>query len=178
MVMSTLHTNDAISTAIRLIDMGAEGYLIASALKAVLAQRLVRKVCESCVTDHPLDATEQAWVKSIGDRDYSNATFKQGTGCPQCNNTGYHGRVGVYELLYIDTELGDALRSDDALLFARRARQQKGFRTLSQLALDYASQGITTVEEVIRISGDIEEFDNSDLQQATATSSPPAIDET
>ena len=178
MVMSTLHTNDAISTAIRLIDMGAEGYLIASALKAVLAQRLVRKVCESCMSDHELDDTERAWVKSIADKDYSGVTFKHGTGCPQCNNTGYHGRVGVYELLLIDTELGDALRSDDALLFARRARKQKGFRTLSQFALDYASQGITTVEEVIRISGDIEEFEDDVMPPASDSPSTSETDAT
>jgi len=167
MVMSTLHTNDAISTAIRLLDMGAEGYLIASALKAVLAQRLIRKICESCAADHTPDEMEQAWINSIDGDKHKHSTFKKGYGCPQCNNTGYTGRFGVYELLMIDHHLADALRSDDSLLFATRARSQPGFRTLSQQALDCASQGITTIEEVIRISGEIEVVDD-ELTELTA----------
>lgn len=163
LVLSTLHTNNAVSTALRLLDMGAEGYLVAGALEAVLAQRLVRRICESCIEDYTPKTSECVWAQQlIGDRTDS-VQFKHGAGCPHCNNTGYHGRIGVYELLEITNELAEALRKNDAATFTRAAHKQKNFRTLAQNAMDLAEQGITTIEEVMRLSGDInsdtEEFD-------------------
>jgi MSHA biogenesis protein MshE len=163
LVLSTLHTNNAVSTTLRLLDMGAEGYLVAGALQAVLAQRLVRRICESCIEDHSLQTHEWAWAQQLVGARADTDNFKHGAGCPHCNNTGYHGRIGVYELLEIDNNMADALRKNDAAAFSRAAHRQPGFRTLAQCAMDLAEQGITTIEEVMRLSGDInsdaEEFD-------------------
>lgn len=153
LVLSTLHTNDSISTALRLLDMGAEGYIVASSLQAVLAQRLVRRICTSCISDDPLDAQSISWLHNYLGDDASLPQFKRGIGCTQCNNTGYQGRIGVFELLHIDIPLADALRRNDGAGFARLARQQQGFVSLGDCALEYARQGITTVDEVIRVAG-------------------------
>ena len=164
-VLSTLHTNDAVSTANRLLDMGAEGYLVATALQAILAQRLVRKVCDGCAEPYTPTPNENAWLHAFGAKILINEKFKQGTGCTHCNNTGYHGRIGVYELLEIDEILADALRCNNSSEFAQHAKQQHGFKSLSQNALEYAIQGITTLEEVIRISGELENIpDTEDAQ--------------
>ncbi|MGE0080564.1 MAG: GspE/PulE family protein [Thiohalomonadaceae bacterium] len=153
LVLSTLHTNDSVSTAIRLIDMGAEGYMVATALQAIIAQRLVRRICVSCVTEHRLEAHEQAWVEGLLGVSVSGVRFLRGTGCPHCNNTGYRGRVGVYEFLEMTPELTDALRRNDTAAFARLAAQSAGFHSLAQGALDHARAGVTTLEEVLRITG-------------------------
>jgi MSHA biogenesis protein MshE len=173
LVLSTLHTNDAVSTANRLIDMGAPGYLVASSLDAVLAQRLVRRVCPDCAQSHALDAHEQAWLNSLPDDDESVTTnaFVKGTGCVQCNNTGYKGRLGVFELLEIDAELADALRRSDAGAFHRLALAKPGFRTLAQSALDMAARGLTTLEEVIRIGGEVD----SEVLEPSATAIEPEL---
>jgi len=153
LVLSTLHTNDAVSTAMRLVDMGLEPYLIASSVQAILAQRLIRKVCANCTTPKPLDPGEQAWLKEIaGDADASRS-FHEGSGCNQCNHTGYHGRIGVYELLDIDYTLADALRRNDPAAFENGARAQAGYRPLLDNALNYARQGLTSLAEVMRLSG-------------------------
>ncbi len=156
LVLSTLHTNDAVSTAIRLLDMGAEGYLVATSLQAVLAQRLVRRICDSCNTPHEIKTHELAWVKQLLGDNASIDSFQKGVGCPQCNNTGYRGRIGVYELLEIDAELTDLLRHDDTSGFARSAAKQKGFKPLANSALELAIQGVTSLDEVFRIAGEID----------------------
>lgn len=155
LVLSTLHTNDAISTAIRLIDMGVPGYLVATALQAIIAQRLVRRVCESCKSDYQPTAQEQAWLKNMELEMAEPTRFKKGMGCPHCNNTGYRGRIGVFELLELDEAMADALRRNDTAVFAHAAAANPHFRTLSEHAMDCARQGITTLEEVIRVSSDI-----------------------
>jgi len=156
MVLSTLHTNDALSTVNRLMDMGIKSYLLASALHAILAQRLVRRICQSCSQTVELDNHQAAWLKTFGNENAINATFKRGTGCGYCNNTGYQGRIGVYELLEFNRELSDALSIGDSTNFARLARTARGFRPLNMVALQYATEGITTMEEVLRISADID----------------------
>ncbi len=158
LVLSTLHTNDAITSAMRLIDVGLEGYLVASALRGVVAQRLVRRICNSCKADYQPDQQENIWLKAIStDADTTAMKFSHGRGCSHCNNTGYRGRIGVFEYLEIDSNLADALRSADPLAFGRAAKQQKGFRTLSQCSLDYAAKGVTTLEEVFRVSEQLAE---------------------
>ena len=153
MVLSTLHTNDAISTALRLIDMGAAPYLVASSLRAVLAQRLVRRVCDVCKTEYKPDQQELTWISNIARKDMSGATFSHGTGGQTCNNTGYKGRVGIYELLEMTNEnLISALRNGDTEAFSAAAKALPGYQTLGQAALDYAEQGVTSVKEVLRIS--------------------------
>lgn len=157
MVLSTLHTNDSISTVNRLIDMGAEGFLVATALRAVLAQRLVRKICKNCKTEYTPENQETVWLSSISWKDAKDKSFFHGAGCPQCNNTGYSGRVGVFEFLEIDDDLADDLRREDSAAFAKHAKASSNFRPFSQHAMEYATQGITSLEEVIRITGTPEE---------------------
>ncbi len=157
LVLSTLHTNDAITSAMRLIDVGLEGYLVASALRAVVAQRLVRRICHSCKTEYQPDQQEQIWLRALQRNGEAEATFYHGQGCSHCNNTGYRGRIGVFELLEIDTDMADALRAADPLAFGHAARQQPSFKPLTQCALEYAVQGITSLEEVFRVSEQLAE---------------------
>jgi MSHA biogenesis protein MshE len=153
LVLSTLHTNDAVSTALRLMDMGLEGYLIASAVQGILAQRLVRRICVHCRTEHAPDAGEQAWLQDQIGADTEHREFHQGTGCNHCNHTGYLGRIGIYELLVMSEELAMALRREDQEAFQRAAQAHPGYRRLVQNALDYAQRGITSIEEVMRLCG-------------------------
>ncbi|MFO8025052.1 GspE/PulE family protein [Thiohalophilus sp.] len=157
LVLSTLHTNDAISSVNRLLDMGAEGYLLAGALRAVIAQRLVRRVCDSCSTPYHPEPNELAWLyNTLGD-DIDESHFVHGSGCPHCNNTGYHGRIGVFEYLEINEDLANALRRADSVEFTQLARRSETFRPFARHALDYALQGVTSLEEVMRVTGTVEE---------------------
>jgi len=153
LVLSTLHTNDAVSTAMRLIDMGLEPYLVAASTQAIVAQRLLRKLCSHCQAPAQPDASETAWLKSVLGDAASLDGFQQGSGCNQCNHTGYHGRIGVYELLEIDHILADALRRNNPADFEKAARAQTGYRPLVLNALDYARTGNTSLTEVMRLSG-------------------------
>jgi MSHA biogenesis protein MshE len=161
MVLSTLHTNDAIHTADRLLDMGAEGFLIAAALQAIVAQRLVRRICDSCAEDHPLSDRETIWLESVLNIKTKGMSFKHGRGCRQCSNTGYRGRIGVYELLEPEKTMLDALRSNDSVRFSEAVRNNKQFRPMRLNAFDYAKAGVTTVEEVMRITS--ERIEDSEL---------------
>ncbi|MDH5784493.1 MAG: GspE/PulE family protein [Chromatiales bacterium] len=154
LVLSTLHTNDAVSTAIRLLDMGIPGYMVATSLEAIVAQRLVRRICEGCATHYEPTVQERAWLKNMLPRGIDTVRLKHGTGCPHCNNTGYRGRVGVFELLELDERMADALRSNDSAAFSRAASANPNYRTLAQNALDDALKGITTLEEVLRVSSE------------------------
>lgn len=158
LVLSTLHTNDAVSSADRLLDMGAEGYLIAAALRAVVAQRLVRRICDSCKTVYSPDRQERSWLHSMGGEP-EQTTFFRGTGCPHCNNTGYNGRIGVYEYMEPSDAMLAALRNADSAGFAEAARSNRTFHSLQDSVLEYATQGMTSLEEVIRIAGETEETD-------------------
>ena len=149
-MLSTLHTNDAISSTLRLIDMGAPDYLVASAMRAILAQRLVRRLCPHCKKPYTPDAAELSWLahKSMA----ANPQFWRGEGCQSCNHTGYSGRIGVFELLVMNRELADALRRKDLDAFAQAARANEGFQPLGDMALHYALDGLTSLEEVIKVS--------------------------
>ena len=177
MVLSTLHTNDAVSTALRLLDMEAEGYVVASALQAVLAQRLVRRICDGCTVIDPLDAGQRAWLAANLGTEAIVPGFKRGAGCPNCNNTGYRGRIGIFELLVIDDLLADALRRNDSGEFAAAARRQPGFRSLAMGAFDLARSGVTTMEEVLRISGQVEEEVQEKAVSGSAQGSSPSASE-
>lgn len=159
MVLSTLHTNDAVTSALRLMDIGVDGYLVATALKAIVAQRLVRRICSSCIQPYTPDANEQQLLATIGKgRDFSKIPFKQGAGCPHCHNTGYRGRVGIFEMLELNQAMAEALRMNDINAFTRAAYAVPNFVTLSEAALAYAMEGITTLEEVMTISAQIDEI--------------------
>lgn len=156
LVLSTLHTNDAISTAIRLIDMGIPGYMVATALQAIIAQRLVRRICDSCTAPYTPEAQEQAWLRNLLGAQADGLQFRRGSGCPHCNNTGYHGRIGVFELLELDQAMADALRRNDSAAFGHAVKASPTFRPLALNTLDYAVAGITTLEEVLRVAGEDE----------------------
>lgn len=150
LVLSTLHTNDAISSAIRLLDMGAPGYLVASSLRAIIAQRLVRRICDNCKTDYQPTEEELFWLSNI-DSSAKNLTFKQGSGCQNCNQKGYRGRVGVFELLEMTESMMDALKASDTVAFSHAAEKSPNYAPLASVALSYAKLGLTTVEEVLRL---------------------------
>lgn len=155
LVLSTLHTNDAVSTAMRLLDMGVDHYLVASSLRAVLAQRLVKRVCQHCSTDYELSEQDKIWLEKM-DPGSEHVTYKHGRGCHRCHNTGYQGRIGVYELLEMDERLLSSLRARDAEAFAVAAKNSATYRPLALCALDYAKSGVTSVQEVFRVTADLE----------------------
>ena len=164
LVLSTLHTINAIATVNRLLDMGAEGYLIASALHGILAQRLARRLCDNCAQPAELDAHQRAWLTRYMPEERIAATeFKAGTGCTYCNTTGYRGRIGVYELLELDAALTDAVRRSDVAEFSRLAKAKPSFVPLTQCALNYAIEGVTSIEEVMRVGAGLDE-DDGDMQ--------------
>ena len=172
LVLSTLHTNDAVSSVNRLLDMGAPGFLLASSLHVVLAQRLIRRVCKSCVADYELTARERAWLAANHGEGAVEQAYKKGAGCHHCNNTGFLGRIGVYELLEIDDSLSLALAREDSAGFQEQAPKTKGFIRLDQVALAYARQHVTAIEEVMRVSAEVaDEIDEA----PTATDTPAPV---
>ena len=153
LVLATLHTNNAASTAIRLIDMGAKGYLVAATIKAVLAQRLIRRVCESCAEPYTPSEKEKKFFTDFLGIIGEEKTFKKGKGCSYCNNTGYKGRVGIFELLEFNEEMIDALRRDDSNEFMKLSEKYQTSKTLVDNAFKVACEGTTTLEEVLRVAG-------------------------
>ncbi|MBD0410698.1 GspE/PulE family protein [Pseudoalteromonas distincta] len=157
LVLSTLHTNDAITSAMRLIDMGAPAYLVASSLRAIIAQRLVRRICNDCRVPYLPDHQEISWLKYLGE-DVTEAQFSKGQGCSACNHSGYKGRVGIFELLEMDDAMMDALRVNDTQGFAKAAKNSANFSPLSTMALNYAKQGVTSLDEVFKVAEYIPEI--------------------
>jgi MSHA biogenesis protein MshE len=157
LVLSTLHTNDAVSTPLRLMDMGVPRYMVGSSLQAVLAQRLVRTICESCTTPYEPTPTEREWL-SLELRDkVDKARYFHGKGCSHCNGMGYRGRTGVYELLEMTRAVVDAANDPDPAHFLKVAQQQMAGETLRRHAVQLVVQGRTTIAEAMRISNQIEE---------------------
>jgi MSHA biogenesis protein MshE len=150
LVLSTLHTNDAASTPLRLMDMGVPGFMIAATLRAVLSQRLLRLVCTECAEPHTLTATEAEWVGRYHGTTPATATFQHGSGCSYCNHAGYRGRIGLFELLEMNQELAQALHQQNPVLFESVARRQIGKDSLMHSGFELAFQGRTTVSEVIK----------------------------
>lgn len=154
LVLSTLHTNDAPATLERLLSMGARGYLLAAALRAVLAQRLLRRVCEGCRAPDAPGPALRAWLEAHAVPE--GTAFVHGTGCALCANSGYRGRIGVFEYLEIDAPLAEALRREEATAFRPLAAGQSWYRPLLAAGLDLARAGLTSLEEVLRLSGETE----------------------
>ncbi|WP_063652763.1 GspE/PulE family protein [Aliivibrio fischeri] len=148
LVLSTLHTNDSVDSALRMMDMGAPGYLVASAVRAVLAQRLVKKVCPECSAPDELDEARKQWVQSRFPNQ-AGVTFQRGNGCQSCNLTGYRGRIGVFELLELDQPMMDALRANDAVGFSQKARQNPDYKPLLASAMELAMSGVISLDEVM-----------------------------
>lgn len=155
LVLSTLHTNDTISTATRLMDMGVEGYLLATTLRTIIAQRLIRKICVTCSEDYQPDAFESGWLMERLGVDVNGHQYKKGRGCKQCGTTGYHGRMGVYELLDMNSELAEALRQGDSQAFVDAAERAPGYQPLVAVAHHHAVHGMTSIDEILRLAGQV-----------------------
>ena len=158
LVLSTLHTRDAISTPFRLLDMGIPPFMVATSLQAVIAQRLVRLNCRECAEVQAPTAQEQSWLDALLEKGQS-VLPQRGRGCSSCNHTGYSGRHGVYELLEMDAVLTQsALRSDPSAL-SKLARERLKGATLAHHALELVRQGRTSLAEALRIGFDVDEQD-------------------
>jgi len=156
LVFSTLHTKDAASTPLRLIDMGAPSYMVATSIHAVIAQRLVRLICETCGVDVEPDAEESRWLEALGARQ-PGRRYRRGKGCSHCNGIGYAGRTGVYEMLEMTPDLVRAANTADPNAFLEAARPHLKGRTLTDRALALVFAGRTTVSEAMKVAVQLEE---------------------
>jgi MSHA biogenesis protein MshE len=157
LVFSTLHTKDAANTPLRLIDMGAPSYMVATSVHAVIAQRLVRLICESCTVNVVPDAEEGRWLESVVGPSWSGRRYHRGTGCSQCNGLGYAGRTGVYEMLEMTPDLVRAANTADPNAFLAKAKTHLAGRTLTDRALALVTEGRTTVGEAMKVSIQVED---------------------
>ena len=160
LVLSTLHTNDTLSAAIRLADMGAESYLLASGLRGVIAQRLVRRICSFCSEPYQPKESEIQWLGKESDKVSASTEWRHGKGCPQCHNTGYLGRAAIFEILLPNHSMLDAIRRKDHSEFSKLAKKSEFFTPLSESAINLALDGITSIEEVLRVCESIEDLEN------------------
>jgi type IV pilus assembly protein PilB len=149
LVFSTLHTNDAPSTITRLKNMGVPAFLITATLEAILAQRLVRRICSKCIEETNLTPEMLAELE-IKMEDVVGKQIYKGKGCDHCNNTGYRGRVGLYELLSVNAEIQDLIIEGASTELLRDAARRNGMVPLREAGLERAYEGLTTIEEVIR----------------------------
>jgi type IV pilus assembly protein PilB len=149
LVLSTLHTNDAPSTISRLVNMGIEPFLVATSVNLIQAQRLIRRICQNCIEEHPYPVEGLIEIGFSPDEAASVKTFK-GRGCETCLNTGYKGRVGLYEVMEITDELRELIIIGASAIELRRKAIDLGMVTLRQSGLAKLRQGITTVEEVVK----------------------------
>ena len=154
LVLSTLHTRDAISTPFRLLDMGAPAFMVASSLQAVIAQRLLRHVCDNCAEPHAPTPQESAWLTSFAMD--TAARTRRGRGCSACNGTGYTGRIGVYEMLEMDADLAQAATEADPARFRRVAQEKLHGRTLAWRACELVKAGKTSIAEAMRLATDVD----------------------
>ena len=154
MVLSTLHTNDAATTPMRLLDMGAPRYMVAYSLQLVLAQRLVRLICESCAASYVPLPGESEWLAHALLQGGA-PTFRKGKGCSHCNGTGYAGRTGVYEMLEMTRPVVEAVHGEDPGVFIEAARSEIGGNTLTAHAAALAAAGKTSLQEAMRISSQV-----------------------
>ncbi len=151
LVFSTLHTNDAPSAITRMIDMGVPGYLVASSVVAILAQRLVRTICPKCRAKH--QPSEEV-IKEVGltPEQVAEANFVKGKGCSSCQKTGYRGRIGIYELMLVDSGIRRMIFDNTSTQIIRAYAIEHGMTTLFGDGVKKVMEGITTFEEVYRVA--------------------------
>jgi type IV pilus assembly protein PilB len=149
LVFSTLHTNDAPSTIARLLDLGLEPFLVTASLEGVIGQRLVRKICTNCKTEYT-PTEEQLMELELRSEDTVGKKFYFGKGCENCNNTGYRGRMGIYEIMLLDDEMRDMIIKHASTQVLRAEARKRGMRTLRTCGLLAIYDGVTTIEEVVR----------------------------
>ena len=150
LVLSTLHTNDAVATIIRLLNMGIDKYLIASSVSVIVAQRLVRRICLNC--KQPAHLTPELKASLTTRKiDYSQMSFYTGAGCKQCSGTGYWGRMPLHEIMFMSSEIKEMIVQNRSELELARAAERAGMVTLLMDGLNKASRGLTTLDEVLRV---------------------------
>jgi type IV pilus assembly protein PilB len=149
LVFSTLHTNDAPSSIARILDLGIEPFLITATVEAIVAQRLVRRVCVHCKEEYQ-PTEEQLMELELLPEDVRGRAFFRGRGCDHCNNTGYRGRLGIYEIMAFDDEIRDMVMANASTNLLRDAARKRGMRTLRQSGLLSIYEGLTTIEEVVK----------------------------
>ncbi|MDQ3283871.1 MAG: GspE/PulE family protein [Acidobacteriota bacterium] len=152
LVFSTLHTNDASTSITRLIDLGIQPFLISSTLIGAMAQRLVRRICDDCKTNRPL-TVEEASMLNLQAPAGKRIIVKEGAGCIRCRNTGYFGRTGIFEILPVDNAIRDLIDRSEDFLKIKDMAIKRGMRTLRQSALRKLAEGVTSFEEVVRVTG-------------------------
>ena len=164
MVLSTLHTNNAVSAFTRLIDMGVEPFLVSTSVRAVQAQRLVRRLCPNCAQPITPMAEIQIQVKSLMPKELATQPpqWKKAEGCSQCQGTGYQGRIGIYEMVYITHELQTLILKRAQATEMQQLASSQGFRTLREDGLIKAYQGITCIEEVLRVTEELKSLSTTD----------------
>ena len=159
LVLSTLHTNNAIATVDRLIDMGVPGYKVAASLNAVVSQQLVRRVCEGCDAEAVPDPSLAAWlIAATGKPELAEHRYRIGRGCVRCHGTGYRGRIGLHEILVLDRELVNALRREDYAAFADLAAAKDDYLPIVDAGIEAAVEGRTSLAEVRRVAGEVDRF--------------------
>jgi type IV pilus assembly protein PilB len=149
LVFSTLHTNDAPSSIARLLDLGLEPFLVTATLEGVIAQRLVRRICNNCKTEYQ-PAEEQIMELGLQMHEVEGKKFYYGRGCDICNNTGYKGRMGLYEIMTLDDEMRDQIIKHASTQVLREMAKKRGLRTLRESGLLAIYDGVTSIEEVVR----------------------------
>jgi type IV pilus assembly protein PilB len=149
LVFSTLHTNDAPSAIARLLDLGLEPFLVTATIEGIIAQRLVRKICLNCKTEYT-PSEEQLMELALRPNDVAGKKFFYGKGCTNCNNTGYKGRFGLYEIMILDDDMRDQIVQHASTQVLRLEAKKRGMRTLRQCGLLAIYDGITSIEEVVR----------------------------
>ena len=147
--MSTLHTNDAASSITRLVNIGVDAYLVAASLNGALAQRLVRKICDHCKEPYAVPDNMRKYVERS--KMQTDELF-HGAGCDKCRGSGYQGRLGIYELMVIDDDMRDMINKDASVVNMRRAFLQSGQASLYDDGMFKVKRGLTTVEEVLRVT--------------------------
>jgi len=152
LVFSTLHTNDAATSVTRLLDLDIQPFLISSSLIGAMAQRLVRRICDDCKRNRPL-SLEEAAMLNLQAPEGKRIIVKEGAGCIRCRNTGYFGRTGIFEILAVDNAIRDMIDRGEDFLRIKEMAIKRGMRTLRQSALRKLAEGVTTFEEVVRVTG-------------------------
>jgi type II secretory ATPase GspE/PulE/Tfp pilus assembly ATPase PilB-like protein len=157
LVFSTLHTNDAPSSVSRLLDMGVRAYLVASAVQAIVAQRLVRTICPHCRESFKPDSATLKAISVNGSIHIADPVLYKGKGCPDCSGTGYLGRIGIFELLVVNDDIRELIGKRASHTIIRERARKYGMRTLREDGIRKVLEGITTWDEVMRVThGDVD----------------------
>ncbi len=167
LVLSTLHTNDAPSSVSRLVNIGIEPYLIAASLNGILAQRLVRKICDNCKEVYRVPKNMRRYIENAG---INPKELMHGAGCDRCRESGYAGRLGIFELLIVDDRFRDIINKDSSVNSMRSAFTESGQSTLFDDGIKKVKKGLTTIEEVLRVTQACENTDKKDSGETSVHS--------